>query len=502
MKIFHADQIKKADAYTIQHEPVSSIDLMERAATKAYKWLKKRVSKQQQVLIFCGVGNNGGDGLVIARKLLEQGYHVHTYIVHFSENQSEDFKKNLQLLSKKNITSLNEHEEFPEIPAGSIVVDAIFGSGLNRPVKGWIAQLIQHINTSKAMRVAIDIPSGLFSEDNDENKEAIVQAHFTLSFQFPKLAFLFPQNAPYVGQWEILPIGLHEDFIVQEKATEFYITSDLVQLILKRRPKYGHKGTFGHALIIAGSKGKIGANILASKACLRSGVGLLTSYLPECGYTALQTALPEAMCLTDDEGNKVTHLPNISNYTGVGIGPGIGIEKATQNVVKLLIQNSGRPVVFDADAINILAENKTWLEFIPHGSILTPHPGEFARLVGKIGDDYKRFLKLKEFAIRYKIFVVLKGAHSAIATPSGEVFFNSTGNPGMATAGSGDVLTGILTSLLAQGYSSGKAVILGVWLHGKAGDIAAKKNGEYALIASDIIANIKGAYDAILKQKD
>ena len=503
MKIYTAEQIRKADQYTIQHEPVSSIDLMERAAVQAYKWIYKRLRKEDEVHIFCGVGNNGGDGLVIARKLQKKGVSVNVYKVNFSDKPSDDFQANEKRLKKRGIKliELNEGDTWPEIPSQAVVIDAVFGSGLNRPIKGWLAQLVEHINASGRLKIAIDIPSGLMAESNDQNKGAKVKAHITLSFEFPKLAFFFPSNADVVGHWEVLPIGIHEDFVLNEPTQNFYATEDVVQLLLKSRPKFGHKGTFGHALLMVGSKGKIGAGVLSAKACLRSGAGLLTTAIPNCGYTTMQTAVPEAMCLVDDTEDMLTKSFDVSVYNAVGIGPGIGTDKATYNVVKVLIQNAGRPVVFDADAINIIAENKTWLEFIPQGSVLTPHPGEFARLVGRIGDDYARYEKLKSFAMRYKVYVVLKGAHTAIATPRGEVFFNSTGNVGMATGGSGDVLTGVITGLIAQGYSPGQAAILGVWLHGKAGDIAQNEIGSEALIASDIVAQIGNAYQQLRSNK-
>ena len=374
-----------------------------------------------------------------------------------------------------------------------VVIDAIFGSGLTRPIDGFIADIVHQINKKEI--VAIDLPSGLFAEDNRENNfDNIVKAKTTLTFQQPKLAMLFPQNYFFVGEWIVLPIGLHQGFIEGLHSTNYVITISDIKTILKPRAKFSHKGTFGHALLIAGSKGKMGAAILSAKACLRAGAGLLTVHIPAKGLEIMQTALPEAMCSTSDENDFIADVPELSTYNAIGIGPGLGMEKQTQNTLKLLIQNANFPLVIDADALNILSENKTWLAFLPQESILTPHPKEFERLVGKWDSDEERLEMQRQFAVKHQINVVLKGANTAIALPNGDVYFNSTGNEGMATAGSGDVLTGIITSLIAQRYSSSEAAILGVYLHGLAGDVAKENLTEFGMLASDIVDAIPKAY--------
>ncbi len=506
MKIFSASQIKNADAYTIEHEPISSLDLMERAASNAFLWIstyiKQHHLEQKQIAIYCGVGNNGGDGLVIARKLLEAGQKIQVYIVHFSDQPSPDFSANLKRLQdlKAPITHLKTAEDIKHIQAPEICIDAIFGIGLNKPADGLALAAIEKINSFKSTVIAIDMPSGLFVEDNLKNQpKGIIKAAHTLSFEVPKLAFFFAENAPFVGQWEIIPIGLSPEFKKREKTRYEVLEYSEMKNFVKKRNKFDHKGTYGHACIIAGSKGKIGAASLAAKACLRSGVGLLTVQVPKCGYIPLQVSVPEAMVL-EDEGTDFLECFYQSSAQGygrfdvLGIGPGIGKEEKTAHLLKQFIQNATSPMVIDADALNILSENKTWITFLPANSILTPHPGEFDRLAGeKFTSGYERHLKQIELSVKYQVIFVLKGGNTSIATPDGLCYFNATGNPGMATGGSGDVLTGILTSLLAQGYSPYDAAFLGVYIHGLAGDFAKEAKGDH-LIASDIIEYLPQAF--------
>lgn len=497
MKILTTEQTREADVFTIKNEPISSIDLMERAASKCTDWITNKLKQGTSFAVFCGVGNNGGDGLVIARQLSLLGYDVDVFIVQFSENYSTDFQINLERLREEGLfpVFLNEQMKNVYVNEDIVVIDAIFGSGLSKPITGWLAELIQELNLGKSTKVAIDIPSGLFTEDNSQNKrENILKANFTLTFHQPKLAFLMPQNYSFVGEFEVLDIGLHQEFLQNVACKTIYVTKAIAQSIFHTRQKFAHKGTFGHALIIAGSKGKMGAAILAAKACLRSGAGLLSVQVPKSGLGIMQTALPEAMCLDNDEQDFISELSDITKFSAIGIGPGLGQEEQTQKVLKLLIQNSSNPLVIDADALNIIAENKTWLAFLPQNSILTPHPKEFERLVGKWATDEERLELLKTFAYKNKIIVVLKGAHTTVACPDEMLFFNSTGNPGMATGGSGDVLTGIVTGLLAQGYEPKDAAILGIYLHGIAGDIAKENLDENAMIASDILNYLPMAF--------
>ncbi|PJA09590.1 MAG: bifunctional ADP-dependent NAD(P)H-hydrate dehydratase/NAD(P)H-hydrate epimerase [Flavobacteriales bacterium CG_4_10_14_0_2_um_filter_32_8] len=497
MKILTAQQTREADAYTIKNELIKSIDLMERASRKCADWLMNKFDQTITFTFFCGVGNNGGDGLAIARMLKQNGYEIMVFGVCFSEKHTPDFDTNLSRIKTIGINPilLTEKEYQFILSQKTVVIDAIFGSGLARPIDGFVAEIIYKINNTDVDIIAIDIPSGLFSTSNiNNNLDNIIHANYTLTFQQPKLTMMFPENFRFVGEFEILDIGLHQEFLNKVSTSYYYLTLDLIKTILHQREKFSHKGNYGHALLIAGSKGKMGAGVLSARACLRTGVGLLTVLIPKNGVQIIQTTVPEAMCIGDAADNYISVLPDITNFDGVGIGPGLGKEKPTQNVLKLLIQNSIYPLVIDADAINIISENLTWLSFIPQNSILTPHPKEFERLVGKWSTDEERLEKQKVLSTKKKLIVVLKGANTSISLPDGTVYFNSTGNAGMATGGSGDVLTGMLTSLLAQGYLPKEAAIFGVYLHGLAGDIAKNKVGINSLLASDIINCISNAY--------
>ncbi|MDP2237789.1 MAG: NAD(P)H-hydrate dehydratase [Bacteroidales bacterium] len=498
MKILSTSQVREADAFTILNEPIKSIDLMERAATAIFRRILPKLSPEQPIKVFAGMGNNGGDGLVLARLLLQQGFKVFTYIVKYSDKGSDDFEINLELLKhipNAEISEIGAESLLPECGPHDLLVDAIFGSGLNKPITGFPAKLIEHINKSPSVVIAIDIPSGLYADmPVDFKKESVVKADHTYTFEAPKLAFLFPENEFFVGNWEIVPIGLHPDFVKDVQTKNHLIDESLVQSLLHPRARFAHKGNFGHALLIAGSAGKSGAAILAAEACLRSGAGLLHVHLPEKALVPMQSSIPEAMISTDECPTHFSKLPDLAAFNAIGVGPGLGTHEETVKALKLLIQNAKVPLVFDADALNILSENKTWMAFLPSGSILTPHPIEFERLAGKWSDSFERLEMQRKMSQRFNIYIVLKGAHTTITTPLGEAWFNSTGNPGMATAGSGDVLTGIITGLLAQRYTPFSAAILGVFLHGLAGDLAAIEHSEESMIASDISRSIGKAY--------
>ncbi len=498
MKILPVEKVREADAYTIANEPIASIDLMERAAGLCTGWILKHLSDIDVVFVFCGTGNNGGDGLVIARQLAGFGVLCKVFVVKAFSSESVDFAENYQRLAQEaqvEIIEIDTILNFPLIPEKCLMVDAIFGSGLSKPVSGLAAEVIQMMNKSGALLIAIDMPSGLFADQSVQGmKSEIVKADYTLTFGPPKLCFLLPENEQYTGRWVLLDIGLHPDYIQNVQVLNYYTeASDIIPMI-RKRGHFSHKGTFGHALIIAGSYGKAGAAILSAKACLRTGAGLVTVHVPDRCVDVVQTASPETMVSMDENQFYIGKLPETGTYQAIGIGPGIGKNEITARVVKLLIQNSLIPLVLDADALNILGENKTWLAFLPKGSILTPHPKEFERIAGKTSNHFERLQLQREFSIKFGVYVVLKGAFTSVTTPDGRAFFNSTGNPGMATAGSGDVLTGIITGLLAQQYTPLESAILGVYLHGLAGDIAGAENGFEALIAGDIINSIGKAY--------
>jgi len=499
MKILSASQIKQLDLFTIEKEPIASIDLMERASLAFVDWFCEQFPQEEQkVLIFCGPGNNGGDGLAIARLLNQRFYTVELILCQISDQRSLDFEENFSRLPKRAaipVINLKSGDPWPSIEEAGIVIDAIFGSGLNRPVEGYWGKLLAQLNQSNAIRVAVDIPSGLFADQHSEGP--CFQAHYTLSFQLPKLAFLFPENGSWVGHWQLRPIGLQQIFIDQAETDYELITEELIRPLIKSREKFGHKGTYGHALLVAGSYGKTGAAVLAARACLRAGAGLVSVHAPASSYSILQIAVPEAMSSIDLNDQWISALPDLAPYRSVGIGCGIGTAEITQQALRQFLEAAPPATVFDADALNILASHPDLLSMIPKGSLLTPHPGEFKRLFGETANDFERNEKQRAWAMKLECYILLKGAHSCIASPDGHCYFNSTGNPGMATGGSGDVLTGILTALLAQGYSSLHAILLGTYLHGLAGDLAAEQQGQQSLLAGDLIDHIGAAFRVI-----
>lgn len=498
MKILPVEKIREADKYTIEHEPISDLDLMERAATQLFVWFTQHIEEDSNIHIFCGTGNNGGDGLVLSRLLIQKGYIVNTWMVQYSEKNSPSCDANLLRLKNvpgANVEILTDKSNLPGLHRSDIVVDAIFGSGLSRGVAGFPARVIDHINAAGAFTVSVDVPSGLFCDHSNIDVDgAVINAAYTLTFQVPKFSFFFAENDIHLGVWEVLNIGLHPDYIINVETENFFIESEFCRLLMRSRHKYDHKGVYGHGLLIAGSSGKMGAAVLSARAALRSGAGLITAHVPTACCRVMQTAIPESMCSLDENNDHFTTLPDIAPYNAVAIGPGLGQDKQSANALKLLIQESKNPLIFDADALNILSENKTWLSFIPKNSIFTPHPKEFTRLTGHSANNFERHIKQIEFSMKYGCYVILKGAHTSITTPEGKAYFNSTGNPGMATGGSGDVLTGILLGLKARGYTALETCIIGVYLHGLAGDIAAEDFGKESLIASDIITRLGDAF--------
>ncbi|MDI9866060.1 NAD(P)H-hydrate dehydratase [Flectobacillus sp. DC10W] len=486
-KIFDAQQIRHWDAYSIAQEPIESIDLMERAS-EAFTDRLLSLFSDKDFTIFCGKGNNGGDGLAIARILTSMNKKVEVYIIEYSAQASADFLINYERLAKViTIHSINSLEGFPVIGQNCVVVDAILGSGVNRPVDGLLKDIIQEINASKLPIVAVDIASGLYVSQPIAKDNTIIQPNYTLTFEAPKLAFLMPQNQLYVGEWECLPIGLSKEYAHNTPTSYFWTDS----ILLKKRSKFSHKGTFGHALLAVGSYGSIGAAVLSAKACLRSGVGLLTTYIPTCGYPIMQASVPEAMCQTDPAEKELSICPNLEKYTVIGVGCGLGKSNKTKAFLNAILQQAKSPIVLDADALNIIAEESNLLELIPPKSILTPHPKELQRLIGAWENDFDKIEKVKVFSQQYDCIVLIKGMYTAIVLPNQEIHFNSTGNAGMATGGSGDVLTGIITALIAQGYSSEEAAIIGVFKHGEAGDMAAQERGQMATLPSDIIEKLR-----------
>jgi ADP-dependent NAD(P)H-hydrate dehydratase / NAD(P)H-hydrate epimerase len=490
MKLFLTKQIAEIDRFTIENEPISDIDLMERAAGQITDWLVKHYSAERKVMVFAGPGNNGGDGLTVARQMADRDFRCEVCLIDMGKDLKGSPAIKMQRLKEQGKVKLHmirEGKDFPVTESSDLLVDGMFGSGLTRPLEGLSATVVHRINELPNTVVAIDIPSGLMGEDNPGNvTDNILKADFTLTFQFPKISFFFAENERFTGKWEVLPIGLHPEGIARTHSDFFYIEKEDVSKIIIPRSKFAHKGIFGHALLIAGAYGKIGAAVMASKSCLRAGTGLLTTHVPGTGYPVIQSTVPEAMASIDAHDFIFSEVPDLMPYSAIGIGPGLGKNHQTKRAFHELIKNATVPLVIDADGLNILSEKKEWLEEINGNAILTPHPGEFSKLAGSSGNSYERMEKQREFAHKYNVIVVLKGAYTTVAIPDGRLFFNSTGNPGMATAGSGDVLTGIILGLLAQGFSLQDAATAGIFLHGMAGDLAVSHKSEMSLIATDI----------------
>ena len=504
MYILSSKQISQTDKATIKNENISSVDLMERAAKSCFQWLHKRLEKQKiKIHIFCGIGNNGGDGLVIARYLIQYGYTANCYIVNFSDKRTDEFLTNYNRLKELGVWPIviNNSNDIPVISNEDLVIDAIFGNGLSRKPEGFTKKLIQYINSTKVFTLAIDFPSGLFSDKSVSDKNAVIKADHILTFQTPKLAFLLPENKEFVNTWEVIDIGLDENYMdsLQPKA-HFIIKNDIVALY-KPRNKWEHKGSYGHSLIIGGSFGKIGAVTLAAQASLRIGSGLVTAYIPKCGYNIVQTAVPEAM-VEVDEDTALTYYNFKTKATVIGIGPGMGTAEKTALGFEKFIKENKLPLVIDADGLNLISKNPSIINELTKSTVLTPHPKELERLIGSWENDYDKLNRTILFSKENDVIVVLKGAHTVII--DGETMhFNSTGNPALATAGSGDVLTGIITGLIAQGYKPLHAAIFGVYLHGKTADLALTETGHETFNASTILEYLgKAILDLFHEEKD
>jgi len=495
MKIFTTELRRKADDFTINNEPISSLDLMERAAVKCTEKIIELYPEIKQVDILAGTGNNGGDGLAVARLLSERNISVKVLIIQISKQFSDDFKINLKRLTNQNkaqVEYINEDHDLPEFDINTLIIDAVLGSGLTRKISGFLDALIKKINTIENEIVSLDIPTGLFADENFVSDQSIIKATHTITFQYPPLSFMFPENEVYVGCFHVVDIGIHKTYI-KETYSDYFLTEPS-DIKIKKRMKFSHKGNYGHVLIVAGSFGKAGASVLSVKAAHRTGAGLVTAAVPKCNYQILQILSPETMLQIDTSEEFITELKNLSLFNSVAIGPGIGFNNLTKEFLLNLMKNYNKPIVIDADALTILSENNELYEFIPKNSILTPHPKEFERLTGKTQNNFKRLQEQIKFSKKYHVYVILKGAFSSLSTPEAKVFFNTTGNPGMATAGSGDVLTGIIAGFLAQNYTPFESALYGMYIHGLSGDIAAIKKGQYSLIASDIIKYLPDAF--------
>lgn len=499
MKIFTSTQIRELDAYTIEHEPVSSLLLMERAARAVADDIGTWWPEGGGVTVFAGPGNNGGDALAVARMLAEEGYRVSVYLFNIHNKLSPDCEANRKRTAdSKRLVHMEEvtlHFDPPRLDADTLVVDGLFGSGLDKPLTGGFAALVKYINQSEARVVSIDLPSGLMPEDNTYNVRAnIIRAHVTLTFQQKKLAMLLADNQPFVGEVRVLDIGLSPQYIADTEARFSICEEAEIRALMRPRPAFAHKGEMGHALLIAGSRGMAGAAILAARACLRTGAGKVTVATPSSCMLPLQVAVPEAVLNVGRDEERFVEATDTDPYDAVAMGPGIGRDEHTAIAMIAQIRRTHCTMVADADALNMLATHRAWIYQLPHGMVMTPHVGEMERLLGNTSNGcYERLTKTSELATQIQATILLKGHYSALCLPTGEVIFCPTGNAGMATAGSGDVLTGIITALIARGHCQRDACLMGMYLHGLAGDMAAAEMGEESLMASDIIRHLPKA---------
>jgi NAD(P)H-hydrate epimerase len=476
--IFNTEQIRAWDQFTIKNEPIASIDLMERAAHQCVDYILNENNNLKSVNVFAGVGNNGGDGLVIARALHFCNIKVHLFIVEFSKTYAEDFSKNLEMLGGNVMpTYVNEKHRLSEIPFADLNIDAIFGSGLSREIEDhWLGDVVQLINQSQIKTVAIDFPSGLFGFDNRINGlKNVIKADETLTFQVPKLPFFFSRYEPFVGDFKVVEIGLHPLFSVETN----YELIDLDDVVFNTVSKFAHKGNRGHLLLIGGFDKMYGSIILATKSAYKSGCGYVYVKMEEAGATVLLNHILEAVVIDNVDDVK-------SKLKAIAIGVGLGQSKNSLVLLKQVLAYN-LPTVIDADALNLLAKYKELLEFIPENSILTPHVKELKRLVGQTDSEEELLDKQIEFSKTHKIYVIQKGAYSKLTCPDGRVLINSTGNNSMAVAGMGDVLTGMIGALLAQGYSAEKSAKYGMLIHGKAGDLMRLENGWFGNLPSNLI---------------
>lgn len=488
MKILSSEQIRSLDRFTIEHEPIASIDLMERAAGTCLKSILERFPETKHYTIICGPGNNGGDGLAIARMLCEQGRYVSCFLLE-TGHPSADNQINFERISNMGVHVVRITENNIPTFGGEVIIDALFGTGLSRPLTGVAAETINKINSAGLPVISIDLPSGLYDRGNTaENLSSTIKATLTLSFQVPKLCFYLPETGPYVGDWQVLDIGLSAVFLDQlESSDESYSLENARKDLIKRNP-FGHKGSFGHSLLIGGSYGKIGAIALASNACLHTGAGLTTAYTPRCANEILQASLPELMLIHSSSEQELSGKPELHPFSAIGIGPGMGTSTGAFEVLRHAIASAETShLVIDADGLNLLGLHPELIELLPKGTVLTPHPKEFERLFGAFTNTEEKIAFMRKLAVKQQINILLKGHHSISATSNGMVYYNTSGNVGMAKGGSGDVLTGIITGLLSQGHVPEKALPLGVYLHGLAGDLACAELGNRAYIASDLI---------------
>lgn len=504
MKLFTTEEISAIERATIEKEGITLHTLVERAGQEAARAIARRWTPSQRMIVFAGPGNNGADALATARLLREEGFHPEVYLFNIGGNKlSADCAAARDHLLEV-APDIEFHEVLnafkpPELSSNYLIIDGLFGSGLREELQGGFKALVQYINEENATVVSIDLPSGMFGDWNPQmvNRNT-VHATLTLAIQFPRLCFFIPEVAELVGEWKVLDIGLSEKAAAATQAEFCLVEKRDVHRRLRHRKEFASKADFGTAVLYAGSYGMMGAAVLAARGCLRAGVGKLTVTSPKCGYQILQTAVPEALYRHNRGELNIVEIHPDRDFSAFAAGPGMGTNEMTVKALEDFLASINKPVVLDADALNCIALKPTILNTVPVLSILTPHAGEFDRLFGPQPTPEARLRKAIEMAKFYNILIILKGRYTAVVRPDGKVYFNSSGCPAMATAGSGDVLTGVLLAMLAQGYPAEIASIIAVYIHGMAGEMAAAEQGEYGVTASDIADNIGKAIKEVM----
>lgn len=503
MQIFSSDKLREIDQATCEAQNVDSLELMERAANAACYEIISRFLPAQRIVVVAGPGNNGGDALATARLLIERGYrNVEVFLFniknHLSHDCDEECKK-LITIDGVDFTEVTREFIPPYLGENDVVIDGLFGSGLKEGLQGGFVMLARYINESGAFVISLDIPSGLMGEWNsDLLRRDMVHADLTLTFQIPRLSFFFEENEEVVGEWKLLDIDLDQDTIKKLKSNFMLVEARSVRPLLRPRRRFTAKRDYGSALFFAGSTGMMGAAVLCARSCLKSGAGLATVHAPYGGLVVMQTSVTEALCEPDRSEHFISDMTVHHKHQVVAAGPGIGTNDNTIDALESLLKTCESPLVLDADALNCIAARPALLTMLPRNTVITPHIGEFDRLFGEHHSGEERLAKAIEMARYYNIIIVLKGHYTATVRPTGKVYFNSTGNPGMATAGAGDVLTGIIASFIAQGFRPEHAATVGVYIHGLAGDIAASELGEYGVTAGDIADRVGRAINLII----
>ncbi len=484
LNLLTSQQIREADAYTVATRPLSFYEMIEQAGSAVVRAFTARYpDRSRKISVYAGTGNNGGDGLVIARLLHDMGYRdVSARVVWFNTRGTDDFQANYTKVKELGIphTDIRGIEGIPEEDA-ELVIDALLGTGLSRPLEGDWEILVEYLNGLEATRVAVDIPTGFPSEGPVVRGATMLEADHVITFQRPKVNFLLPESAAVIRHFEVVDIGLDEEFIQSSDSIFSMLMEEDIRRRLQPRRRFSHKGTYGNALIIAGSAETMGAALLCCAGSLHGGAGLTTACIPRSGLVSLNTHLPEVIAAPRDARSLFEISWN--KYQSVAVGPGLGPSTESKELLVATLMQCKSPIVLDADAINLIAGNYEIMGMVPEGAVFTPHVKEFDRLFGSHASWWERLETGVERATHLGCTIVLKNQYTIIFTPEGKCIFNPTGSPAMATGGSGDVLTGLIAAFLAQGYEPVDAALMAVYIHGKAGRLLDEEEGLWVVPA-------------------